>query len=401
MSISKYVKECSRNSNVSQSCYKKNGTGNKRWLLWDMYCETCTVVQTVGVCAVGLSFPLLSAFCLVGGVCLSIRTRTPPWPLCDVRAPFVISHIFRRCCYLLAAARLHMGRERTAFPTVDIMASYIWVSKKKFFLANTTTHGSTKQSITTKIHKSWHGLWRKRNVNQYALCLEVDQKKQKTVQLTAGRRYVKWRLGFRMSPVTVMARTCSNDWQHGTFMGIPHKVPFWLMAPPGGPPSLHSSALIYSSSLCDLALALPTTSHVKTPRGHIRHYLESRQARASDRNVHKCTNTHQCARGGTTSSHLIHTGPVLEGRWASHCLHSERISHPEGSAARWATGVSVSVKLPSQIWPACVCVFTRHTLVHSLTLPLPIWSLWSLSACQDVHKEINPTGWRHRHINEM
>lgn len=52
------------------------------------------------------------------------------------------------------------------------------------------------------------------------------KKKKKTVQLTAGRRYVKWRLGFRMSPVTVMARTCSNDWQHGTFMGIPHKVPF-------------------------------------------------------------------------------------------------------------------------------------------------------------------------------
>lgn len=151
-----------------------------------MYCETCTVVQTVGVCAVGLSFPLLSAFCLVGGVCLSIRTRTPPWPLCDVRAPFVISHIFRRCCYLLAAARLHMGRERTAFPTVDIMASYIWVSKKKFFLANTTTHGSTKQSITTKIHKSWHGLWRKRNVNQYALCLEVDQKKKKRFSWRRG-----------------------------------------------------------------------------------------------------------------------------------------------------------------------------------------------------------------------
>lgn len=62
------------------------------------------------------------------------------------------------------------------------------------------------------------------------------------------------------------------------------------------------------------------------------------------------------------ASHLTHTGPVLEGRWASYCLHSERISHPEGSAAWWARGVSGSVSLPSEelVW-VCMRPILAHT----------------------------------------
>lgn len=169
----------------------------------------------------------------------------------------------------------------------------------------------------------------------------------KSLQLTVKCRHPKWRLHFEHHRrLSLPSRVRASDWQHGTFMGIPHKVPFWLMAQPHAPPSHHSSVLIYSSSLCDLALALPTTSPVETPCGHIHYYLESRWAKASDRNMH----------AHTTPSHLTHTGPVLEGRWASHCLHSERISHPEGSAAWWARGVSGSVSgsvsLPSDelVW---------------------------------------------------
>lgn len=110
----------------------------------------------------------------------------------------------------------------------------------------------------------------------------------------------------------------------------------------------------------------------------------------------------------TTLSHLTHTGPVLEGRWASHCLHSERISHPEGSAAWWARGVSGSVSLPSEelVWVCMRPILTQththvqtgmHTYTASLREPrrllsLPMCSLWSLSVCQDLHKEINPSG---------
>lgn len=146
-------------------------------------------------------------------------------------------------------------------------------------------------------------------------------------------------------------------------MGMPHKVPFWLMAQPGAPPSLQSSVPIYSSRLCDLALALPTTTPVETPCGHIHHYLESRRANASDRNIHIHTLVHVCTH--TAPSHHTHTGPVLEGRWASHCRHSEKISHPEGSAAWWARGVSGSVSLPSEelVW-VCMRPILAHTKTH-------------------------------------
>lgn len=183
-------------------------------------------------------------------------------------------------------------------------------------------------------------------------------------------------------------RVRASDWQHGTFMGIPHKVPFWLMAQPPAPPSLHSSVLIYSSSLCDLALALPTTSPVETPCGHIHYYLESRWAKASDRNIHTLIHT----RTHIALSHLTHTGPVLEGRWASHCLHSERISHPEGSAAWWARGVSGSVSLPSEelVWVCMRPILTQtHTrtrangLVHIHTQPVCV-NLAGFCLCQCV-----------------
>lgn len=68
----------------------------------------------------------------------------------------------------------------------------------------------------------------------------------------------------------------------------------------------------------------------------------------------------------TILSRHIHTGPVLEGRWASHCLHSERISHPEGSAAWWARGVSGSVRLPSEelVW-MCMRPILAHAHIQS------------------------------------
>lgn len=218
----------------------------------------------------------------------------------------------------------------------------------------------------------------------------------KSLQLTVKCRHPKWRLHFEHHRrPSLPSRVRASDWQHGTFMGIPHKVPFWLMAQPHAPPSHHSSVLIYSSSLCDLALALPTTSPVETPCGHIHYYLESRWAKASDRNTH----------AHTAPSHLTHTGPVLEGRWASHCLHSERISHPEGSAAWWARGVSGSVSgsvsLPSDelVWgmheanPARAkthtCTNTRAVCVNLAYFScLSIYILW---ACRDLHKEINPS----------
>lgn len=148
-------------------------------------------------------------------------------------------------------------------------------------------------------------------------------------------------------------------------MGIPHKVPFWLMAQPRAPPSLQSSVLIYSSSLCDLAPALPTTSPVETPCGHIHHYLESRWAKAPDRNIHIHTLVYMCAHT-LHHPHRTHTGPVLEGRWGSHCLHSERIPHPEGSAAWWARGVSGSVSMPSEelVW-VCMRPILAHTKTHT------------------------------------
>lgn len=74
--------------------------------------------------------------------------------------------------------------------------------------------------------------------------------------------------------------------------------------------------------------------------------------------------TETYTRAHTRHRHHTHTGPVPEGRWASHCLHSERISHPEGSAAWWARGVSGSVSLPSE---ELVRVCTRPILAHTKT----------------------------------
>jgi len=112
---------------------------------------------------------------------------------------------------------------------------------------------------------------------------------------------------------------------------------------------------------------------------------------------------HQTERTHAAPSHLIYTGFVLEGRWASHCLHSERIPHPEGSAAHWARGVSGSVSLPSEeLVRVCVkpiqrthvqgCAHTQSQNLAGFCLCQP--SLWSLSACQVLHKEINPSGER-------
>lgn len=185
--------------------------------------------------------------------------------------------------------------------------------------------------------------------------------------LTLKRRHSKWRLHSILNAAVACLRhgeyvpqtgsmahlwafpiRCLSDWWH-SLLHLP------LFTPP---------VLIYSSSLCDLALALPTTSPVETPCGHIHYYLVSRWAKASDGNIH--TLIHTPTR--IALSHLTHTGPVLEGRWASHCLHSERISHPEGSAAWWARGVSGSVSLPSEelVW---VCMrpilIQTHTHIHT------------------------------------
>lgn len=55
------------------------------------------------------------------------------------------------------------------------------------------------------------------------------------------RQHPKWRLHFECRHrLSLPCRVRASDWQHGTFMGIPHKVPFWLMAQPRAPPSLQS-----------------------------------------------------------------------------------------------------------------------------------------------------------------
>lgn len=71
---------------------------------------------------------------------------------------------------------------------------------------------------------------------------------------------------------------CLSDWWHS-----PVHLPRF------------SPVLIYSSSLCDLAPALPTSSPVETPCGHIHHYWESRWAKAPDRNIHIHTLIYMCA----------------------------------------------------------------------------------------------------------
>lgn len=121
------------------------------------------------------------------------------------------------------------------------------------------------------------------------------------------------------------------------------------------------SALIYASGRCDLALALPTTSLVETPCGHFHHYLASQWAKASERSTHTCAHT--------LPSHHAHTGSMLEGTWTSHCRHSERISHPEGSAAWWARGVSGSVSVPNEelVW---LCTHAHiHKCKHAHIYP--------------------------------
>lgn len=197
-------------------------------------------------------------------------------------------------------------------------------------------------------------------------------------------------------------RVRASDWQHGTFMGIPHKVPFWLMAQPPAPPSLHSSVLIYSSSLCDLALALPTTSPVETPCGHIHYYLESRWAKASDRNIHTLIHTHYtvsshshwaCARG-QVSLPLPPLWKDLSPRGLS-CLvgqRGKRLCKP----AKWGVGLGMHEANPHTNTHTHVQT-GMHTYTASLREPrrllsLPMCSLWSLSVCQDLHKEINPSG---------
>lgn len=154
------------------------------------------------------------------------------------------------------------------------------------------------------------------------------------------------------SVFTAVDCPCHGDGrlQIGTFLGIPHKVLFWLMALPNSPPSRHSSALIYSSRLCDLALALPTTSSSgNSLRAH---------------SLLFGVPTGGGIRQNAAPSHLIHTGPVLEGRWASLRLLSKWISHPEGSAARWARGVSGSVSLPSEelVWVCVKPIQHAHTV---------------------------------------
>lgn len=57
----------------------------------------------------------------------------------------------------------------------------------------------------------------------------------KSLQLTVKCRHPKWRLHFEHHRRrSLPSRVRASAWQHGTFMGIPHKVPFWLMAQPHG-----------------------------------------------------------------------------------------------------------------------------------------------------------------------
>lgn len=139
---------------------------------------------------------------------------------------------------------------------------------------------------------------------------------------------------------------------------------------------------------CDLAPALPTTSPVETPCGHIHHYLESRWAKASDRNIHTCAHTapsshsHWACARGQVSLPLPPLWKDLSPRGLS-CLvgqRGKRLCEP----AKWGTGPGMHEANSS----------THTAGLHEpcSVQSLPICGLWSLSACQDLHKEINSTG---------
>lgn len=129
--------------------------------------------------------------------------------------------------------------------------------------------------------------WLKRPVSQFTLGLDVHQ----------NHCSWQWSAGIQNGGSILnaaAARLCHGECSLQTgsmahLWAFPIRcLPDWWHSP-RPPPSRHSSVLIYSSSLCDLALALPSTSPAETPRGHIHYYLESRRAKASDGNMHVYT----------------------------------------------------------------------------------------------------------------
>ena len=207
----------------------------------------------------------------------------------------------------------------------------------------------------------WHVFSEMKCVSIYSLSGSIP----KSLQQTVKRQHSKWTLHFecRHRCPSLPRGVRASDWQCGTFMGIPHKVPSWLMAQPRAPPSLHSSVLIYSSSLCDLALALPTTSPVETPCGHIHYYLVSQWAQASDRNIQAHTHTQARAHTHTrTHTHGLcwRAGEPPTASTLKRSL-TQRAQH-----AWWARGLSGSVSLPSEELVR-VCMRTILTNTHTHT----------------------------------
>lgn len=71
-------------------------------------------------------------------------------------------------------------------------------------------------------------------VSQFTVCLEVLQNVAESEATASKMEAPSW-----MAPAAP-SLLCRSRASFPTFMGIPHKVPFWLMAPPRAPPSPRS-----------------------------------------------------------------------------------------------------------------------------------------------------------------